>query len=91
MAVDFADFVAFFDEKKRDQLYVCPFCGHTSFSVNSISGTLNTPSLLTINSTTTPPGNAHLFYAVSCDNCGRTDFFHSNQVDTWKARKGEGS
>lgn len=90
MALTTDDFNLFFLTAKNGT-YKCAFCGNESFVANSslrpsgiAAGPEMDPALLTM-PIDHQPIIAHHYYAFSCDRCGRTDFFHRNQVDAWIA------
>ena len=92
--MEISEFREFFEEKKRDSVYVCIFCGNAGFSVGTYGPTApQTAALLSAAFAPWSPAPSdtlpHTFYSISCDNCGRTDFFHVNQIDAWKAKKSE--
>ena len=85
------EFVQFFTEKKKG-VYTCSFCGSTNFNIDlGGAGAETLPAELQI-PVLRPPGltapASHNFFAISCINCGKTDFFHVLQVEAWKKSKG---
>lgn len=87
----YQDFVDFF-EAKRKGTYSCPFCGSVHFvPAMDLSGTV--PGELVVQLQPAPgivmPAS-HNYFAIACTNCGRSDFFHVNQVMQWKALKSGG-
>ena len=79
MAITVADFQAFFMEK-RGALgnYHCPVCYSGDFVLNG------PPSVASV---MTPPSEPHIapngYIGLTCNNCGRTDFFHEIQIRTF--------
>jgi predicted nucleic-acid-binding Zn-ribbon protein len=72
--------------------YQCTFCGHHSFTFNGgedIAGLTNVPVEARLpfvdHRPNAPPGSLNM-YSIVCQNCGRTDFFHVNQIVAWLAK-----
>jgi len=88
MPLTIADFGAFF-EAMRNGTYKCSFCGNETFTVNVLDIQPQKPEDTTVALLLVPAGpekvptDAHEFYSFSCLRCGRTDFFHFNQVRAW--------
>jgi predicted nucleic-acid-binding Zn-ribbon protein len=98
MVVSQEDFIRFFEAMKNGT-YKCPFCGHERFGVNLVAAIPSSPrpesptAVLSLQASIDPDGlplGPHQFYSFSCLNCGRSDFFHRNQVWAWLARNRSG-
>jgi predicted nucleic-acid-binding Zn-ribbon protein len=72
--------------------YQCTFCGNRSFTFNGgedIAGLPNAPveaRLPFIDGRPNAPVGSLNMYSIVCRNCGRTDFFHVNQIVDWLAK-----
>ena len=92
MAVSIADFSKYFAAQKSGT-YKCVFCANEQFIANAVSlpsasdGSPSLAALLIVptvaNREDTSFAGNHTFYSISCTKCGRSDFFHSNQVEGW--------
>jgi predicted nucleic-acid-binding Zn-ribbon protein len=82
MAISLQDFQRYFDAK-RNGTYKCPFCGKETFLPNlQAPGEMALSVMVSANVNPLQPSHHH-FYSFSCSTCGRTDFFHTNQVERW--------
>src|SRR4051794_30577756 len=88
MPLTVGQFGEFFNVK-RNGTFKCPFCSSESFGRN-ISGTapLDPPdsspmALLHLPIGAPLSGQAHVFYSISCTNCGHSQLFHGQAVDSW--------
>jgi len=91
MTVTLKDFDAFF-EAMRNGSYKCAFCGTERFKSNAVIGPaamLVEARLIVAAAADGLATGAHAFYSASCGKCGRTDFFHANQVEQWLAARTE--
>lgn len=78
MAIRRDDFVRFLKGTALAS-FVCLNCGNEQYAVNvGVEG-------VAANFRYTPRNadGYHEHYSRSCSNCGRTDFFHANQVEKW--------
>jgi predicted nucleic-acid-binding Zn-ribbon protein len=85
MTVTLQDFDAFF-EAMRNGHYKCVFCGNETFKSNALERSpkqLVEAKLLIAATAENLATGTHDFYSSSCARCGRTDFFHANQVEQW--------
>jgi len=85
MTVTLQDFDAFF-EAMRNGSYRCAFCGSVTFKSNALEcapGQLVEAKLMIAAAADKLATGTHDFYSSSCARCGRTDFFHANQVEQW--------
>lgn len=89
MPISLKEFNSFF-EAMRNGTYKCAFCGNETFTGNVIDNAASTvveaKMIIPAGPDNTATGT-HQFYSFSCKKCGRTDFFHSNQVEEWFAVK----
>lgn len=81
----------FFLEMRRGT-YKCDFCTSEVFAASlgaPVGGVEMAARLALLTQPTHPPGSPgfHGFYSISCTNCGKSTFFHENQVMQWKARR----
>ena len=77
------------DEFKRflegtNKGHKCLHCGTETWAVNLAAGEGADPAVIKL----TPEGGGgyHGFYSASCSTCGRTDFYHTNQISNWFAQ-----
>jgi hypothetical protein len=88
------EFAEFFRETSNGT-YKCAFCANETFAANLV-GDPKTPEIfgpaammIIPGKLDEPPGIGaeYHFYSISCRKCGRTDFFHNNQIDAWRKQK----
>ena len=76
-----AEFLQFLNERVPQGISACTVCGNKNFALNAGVGDnpieLQTPTAV----------GAHLFYGISCTNCGNSLFFHVSTFREWKASK----
>jgi len=88
MGIPESDLRRFFDAKLTKE---CAGCGQLhAFMFNigpTVAGMMNEPVELNIplkdDRPGVAPGAVHGFYALTCGNCGFTNFHHVNQIRQW--------
>jgi len=90
MSISIEEFVAFFEAKKKG-IYLCPVCASPSFSINTIMDAEAPKGRPIVFNLTAPGGQVgHPFLAITCDNCGHSDFFHQQRILDWLKARAEG-